>query len=63
MDKKIRFKKFILPGFIVVLLIVNYSRLTGTENIRPIHIVSLIALGMGIGILLKNIVSYFQEKS
>jgi hypothetical protein len=62
MDKKQRYRAFIIPILVIMLTLVNYSRLKGTENIRPIHIVSLIALGMGIGILLVNVIAYFRGK-
>ena len=51
MKNKNRIKRgFIMSLFIMVLSLGNYSRLTGTESIRPIHIVTLLACGMGIGI-------------
>jgi hypothetical protein len=39
---------------ILALSIGTYSRLTGTENIRAIHIVTLLAIGMCVGIFLVN---------
>lgn len=57
---KVRF--FLLPIIVIIIAFGNYTRLTGTENIRAIHIVTLITLGMGIGILLQNIFAYFKRK-
>lgn len=58
-----RFRAFILPILVIVFTLVNYSNLKGTENIRAIHIVSLIAIGMGIGLLLGNVIAYFRKKT
>jgi len=57
------YKAFSLPLFVIVFSILNYSRLTGTENIRAIHIVTLLLIGMGIGVLLVNTINYFRNGS
>ena len=62
MEKKKRLRLFILPLFVIILGLVNYSRLTGTEYIRAIHIVTLITIGMGLGVLLRNVFLYFRRK-
>ncbi len=62
MERKRRLRFFILPLFVIILGWVNYSRLTGTEQIRAIHIVTLITIGMGLGVLLRNIFTYFRRK-
>ncbi len=59
-DRKKKLRSFGIPLLIVTLATTNYSRLTGTENVRAIHIVTLIAIGMGLGILLRNLISYFR---
>jgi hypothetical protein len=58
--KKRIYTSFIIPVFIILLSLINYSRLTGTENIRAIHVVTLLVMGMGIGILLRNLIAYFR---
>lgn len=58
--KKRVYTSFIIPVFVILLSLINYSRLTGTENIRPIHVVTLLAMGMGIGILMRNLIAYFR---
>jgi len=58
--KRKNYVSFIVPVFIILLSLMNYSRLTGTENIRAIHIVTLLVMGMGIGILLRNLIAYFR---
>ena len=59
---KRKFRAFIIPLFVIMLAVGNYTRLTGTENIRAIHIVTLLTIGMGLGILLGNIFTYFRRK-
>lgn len=63
MRSKDSYRAFFIPVFVIILALFNYSRLTGTENIRAIHIVTLITLGMGIGILLINVITFFRNKS
>jgi len=55
-------RKLVLPAFIIFLMTMNYFRLKGSECIRPIHIVTLLALGAAIGVLLVNIISLIKEK-
>ena len=54
LERRKRFGAFIIPILVIVLGISNYLRLTGTENIRAIHIVTLITTGAAIGVLLRN---------
>ncbi len=60
-EKRKRFVAFFLPAFVIFLGISNYSRLSGTENIRAIHIVSLLTIGMAIGVLLVNVITHFAK--
>ncbi len=62
MKKNTTLRAFVLPLIVIILGIGNYSRLTGTENIRAIHIATLITIGMGIGVLLRNVFTYFKRK-
>lgn len=53
LKSKSRVKRaFAMSIFIFIISFGNYNRLTGTENIRPIHIASLLVIGMGIGIFI-----------
>ena len=61
LERRKRFGAFIIPILVIVLMTSNYSRLTGTENIRAIHIVTLITIGMAIGVLLRNIITHFAS--
>lgn len=57
------FRAFVIPLFVIFLALSSYSRLTGTENIRAIHVVTLLTMGMGLGILFINVVTYIRNKS
>ncbi|HUR10150.1 MAG TPA: hypothetical protein VM012_02205 [Flavitalea sp.] len=63
MTSRDTYRAFVIPVFVIILACLNYTRLTGTENIRAIHSVTLITLGMGLGILLMNVITYFRNKS
>jgi len=54
--------KILMPVFAILLMILNYQRLKGSECIRAIHIVTLLVLGAAIGVLLVNMVSLIKEK-
>lgn len=47
---------------ITALAIGTYSRLPGTENIRIVHAVTLIAIGLGIGVFLANFFAYIKAE-
>lgn len=49
--------------FVIALSIGTYSRLTGTENVRIVHILTLIGIGMGIGVFLTNLFAYIRAGS
>jgi hypothetical protein len=47
---------------VISLMILNYSRLTGTEYIKTIHAVTLLVMGAAFGVLLVNVISLFREE-
>ena len=53
-------RRLFASTLITALAIGTYSRLTGTENIRVIHAVTLIAIGLGIGVFLTNFFAYVR---
>ena len=55
-------RRLIMPVFAIFLMIMSYSRLKGSECIRPIHIVTLLVLGAAIGVLLVHIVNIIKER-
>ena len=55
-------KKLLMPAFAILLMVMSYLRLKGSECIRPIHIVTLLVLGAAIGVLLVNVVNLIKAK-
>ncbi len=55
-------RSLVISAIVILLMIVNFSRLTGKECIRPIHIVTLLTLGVAIGALLVNIVLILKNR-
>lgn len=49
-------RSLVISAVVILLMIVNYTRLKGSECIRPIHIVTLLTLGAAMGVLLMNII-------
>lgn len=41
----------------------NVIRLRGIENVRAIHVVSLLTLGFGLGASVVTIIQYFKNKN
>jgi hypothetical protein len=62
MDNKQKFRAIVLPALAIIFAFGAYSRLQGTENIRPIHMVTLMAIGMAIGVLIRNLILLFRGK-
>ncbi len=49
--------------FVAALSFWNFSRLTGSECIRAIHIVTLLTCGAAIGVILSNLILFLRNKS
>jgi hypothetical protein len=62
MKTKQPMRTIVISGMIILLTLGNYLRLTGTEMIRPIHIVTLLTGGAAIGVLICSIFYYFKNK-
>lgn len=52
----------VISILIVLLMIINFTRLKGADEIRPILMVSLIVLGVALGILLVNIILLIKSR-
>ncbi len=63
MDRKIIFPAFILPSFLLILAVANYMNLSGSELIRPILVISLISIGVILGVLLRNFFGFIRKGS
>jgi hypothetical protein len=55
-------RTLLLSVFIAIVAAYNYSHLNGTEDIRAIHIVTLLVCGAGIGMFLVSITGLFFWK-
>jgi hypothetical protein len=56
-------KRSIIIAFVLLALSLgNYARLEGTENIRPIHILTLVTIGIAIGVMLVHIFNMIRKR-
>jgi len=55
-------RRRILIALLLVLSIGNYTRIIGTENIRTVEFLSIFAIGMLSGLLLREVISSFKNK-
>jgi len=49
--------------FVIALTFWNFSRLTGSECIRAIHVVTLLTCGAAIGVFLSSLFMLLRNKS
>lgn len=47
--------------FVIIISFYNFSRLTGSDCIRTIHVVTLLTCGAGIGIFLTNLFALMRK--
>ena len=57
-------KRLRIFGIVILLLLTtnNYLRLKGNENIRPIQYLSLLVMGVLIGLLLNEVITLIKAK-
>jgi hypothetical protein len=48
--------------FVIVITTFNFLNLNGSEYIRAIHIINLLVCGLGIGLLLENLIGLLRGK-
>ena len=48
--------------FVIGITLFNFSKLTGSDCIRAIHVVNLLVCGMGIGLFLTNAIALVRNK-
>lgn len=48
--------------FVIIISIFNFERLTDSDCIRTIHVVTLLICGMAIGIFLMNLFSWLRTR-
>ncbi|MEO5984238.1 MAG: hypothetical protein ABIP80_01965 [Ferruginibacter sp.] len=61
MQKDIR-RGIIIPAFLIMLMVLNFTRIKHSENVRAIHVVTLLGMGFALGVLLMNLLSYLKNK-
>jgi len=49
--------------FVIIISKFNFERLTGSECIRAIHIVTLLVCGMAIGVFLNNLFALLKKRN
>lgn len=59
MDKK----RLTIVGVMLMLSVVSYSRIKGSEDVRPVLFLSIFAMGILFGVLLQGIIRKFQNRS
>lgn len=47
--------------FVIAITLFNFSKLNGSDCIRAIHVVNLLACGMGIGLFLTNLIALLRN--
>ena len=60
MDTKRIKRSIFISAFVVITAIGNYLRLPGRDHVRTIQELTLITIGVGLGVLLMNIVLFFR---
>ncbi|GAC1585009.1 MAG: hypothetical protein NVS3B19_01910 [Ginsengibacter sp.] len=52
----------VIAVLIIAITIFNFSRIPNSDCVRPIHIVTLIALGLALGVLLTSIMLMIRSR-
>ncbi|HPN69368.1 MAG TPA: hypothetical protein PLZ32_07610 [Saprospiraceae bacterium] len=55
-------KRRTIIAVLLMISIVNYSRLAGNDNIRLVHFVSIFVIGVLTGLLINEFVTLFKAK-
>ncbi|MEO6582697.1 MAG: hypothetical protein ABIO05_00140 [Ferruginibacter sp.] len=55
-------RRIFVPILVMFLLVMNFIRIKNSEGVRPIHIISLLATGFVLGVLIMNVKTYLKEK-
>ena len=54
-------RRALFIAFLLTLSIISYNRIKGNENIRPVQFLSILAIGMLLGVLINYIVKSLKE--
>ena len=55
-------KRIIVPVLIIIFSFGGITRIEGSDTIRPILLVSILVIGIWIGILIKGIIEIYNDK-
>lgn len=58
--KRVYIRGMAISAFVIIISFFNFERLTGSDCIRAIHVVTLLVCGMAIGIFLMNLFRWFR---
>lgn len=61
MDRTTRFRQFALPAIFLMLFIGNYSRIYGSEAIRPVVQLTLLGIGGCLALLGRNLLALVRK--
>lgn len=48
--------------FIIAISFFNFTSLDGIENVKAIHVITLLVCGMGIGVFLTSLFGWLRER-
>ncbi|MCB0706693.1 MAG: hypothetical protein KDC34_15365 [Saprospiraceae bacterium] len=55
-------KRFLAPILVTIFSFSAFTRIDGSESIKPVLFVTILAIGMGLGVLLKTLLELYQER-
>jgi hypothetical protein len=55
-------RSLVITALVILVMTINFTRLKGSDCIRPIHIVTLVTLGAAIGVMLVNIIILIKNR-
>ena len=59
--KKQHLRAMALSFFIIAISVFNFMKLTGSECIRAIHVVTLLVCGIAIGVFISNLFAMLRK--
>ncbi|HEV8082961.1 MAG TPA: hypothetical protein VGP55_07160 [Chitinophagaceae bacterium] len=62
MRNKNNLRAMAISFFVLTISFFNFTRLTNSDCVRAIHVVTLLVCGMAIGVFLTNLFGYFRNK-
>jgi hypothetical protein len=62
MRNKNNLRAMAISFFVLAISFFNFTRLTNSDCVRAIHVVTLLVCGMAIGVFLTNLFGYFRNK-